>query len=74
MVSRLFGRGKKTSAPQEPQPQVSTPVEPEDEGFTLLGGPNQTQTPKAGPSIYPSLPEYAQHQGIEFNSLKINGF
>jgi hypothetical protein len=54
MVSRLFGRTKKNPTPQEPQPQVSTPVETEDEGFTILGG--TPQLPRSGPApIYPNL-------------------
>lgn len=54
MVSRLFGRTKKNPTPQEPQPQVSTPVETEDEGFTILGG--TPQMPRQGPgAIYPNL-------------------
>jgi len=57
MVSRLFGRSKKPATPQEPQPSV-TPVETEDEGFTLLGGTNQNQNSKSAPNIYPSLQAY----------------
>jgi len=54
MVSRLFGRGKKNTTPQEPQPSV-TPAEAEDDGFTIVGVTPQNANSQSAPSIYPSL-------------------
>ena len=71
MVSRFFGKSKKTATPHEPQPPV-TPVETEDEGFTIVGGLPQTQNTRSAPTIYPSLTAYPPGAYRSFQSKLAN--